>query len=290
VTCHVGFSSAAGAVVVCDSQLSTSVLEVHGSQKLFVGDDFLVSGAGHAGILAAVFEELRSGTATNNSSLVPATFSASCLEKYMAGEVVDAARGTVQFGLATLAPPLGAFQVFDPGTFRRLGGRSSALAIGSGASLAAAAERRETALGLFWNKESVADMLVTARDYLEVANESLTVDDKLLAGFLVAGRTYVMGDPAIVPRYTPPEVQNNWPKLSAEWRETLALVDAIRGEMKSALGTFSLTIAGVGANILSAPIVTTLRTKQDAINTGKKRLEDKLTAFMSRYDVLLGRK
>jgi hypothetical protein len=99
-----------------------------------------------------------------------------------------------------------------------------------------------------------------------------------------------MGDPAIVPRYTPPEVQNNWPKLSAEWRETLALVDAIRGEMKSALGTFSLTIAGVGANILSAPIVTTLRTKQDAINTGKKRLEDKLTAFMSRYDVLLGRK
>jgi len=46
---------------------------------------------------------------------------------------------------------------------------------------------------------TLGDTFVAVEAFLDAANESLTVDDKLMLGIVAGGRTYVMGERDIYP-------------------------------------------------------------------------------------------
>ena len=58
MTCHIGISSSAGAVLISDSQGSTATSGTSGYEKQFVGPDFLLGGAGALAVLQALFDKI----------------------------------------------------------------------------------------------------------------------------------------------------------------------------------------------------------------------------------------
>jgi len=135
MTCHLAMLGATGAVMFSDSQGSDSESENHGNQKQFVGEDFLVGGAGHGWIVMRLLAELSDAQAKGN---VDAARVEKFITDFMLNEVAAEARGSVDILVTTL----GGVKRYTPGVFTKFGKPMAVGSIGSGATYIGRAQRR----------------------------------------------------------------------------------------------------------------------------------------------------
>lgn len=141
MTLHLAMSSDAGTVMVSDSQSSTETAEVHGAQKQYVGDDFLVGGGGPAAILQALFLALRARG-------VRAAAVHGFVEGFFAERVCPAAAEQVELLVIADATEGETLRRFRPGMLRRFEESTRLGAIGSGAEFVWRAWRRDGEIGV----------------------------------------------------------------------------------------------------------------------------------------------
>lgn len=277
MTCHVGVSGVSGTLILCDSQLSTQTSEIHGAQKLFAGDGFVIGGAGLSLVIMDLFAELES-MPTDATSVVNA------VETYIEARLSDKAKGAASFLLATEHPD-GGIQHFLPEVFRKFRRRARMQAIGSGAEFVSRALTRDADLGIAWPTDSIGDMLILADQYFSAANESLTVDDQIMVGFVSSGRSYLMGDRRIVPNFAPKAVIAEWPALTTLFEEIMAIVRAVRGEFQAGARALSrLAACGIDASVFFA-----VEHHQNSMIMNKSTLGSKIQEYMAQYDAAVGR-
>ncbi|MEZ4315295.1 MAG: hypothetical protein R3F14_45345 [Polyangiaceae bacterium] len=272
-----GISGRDGSLILCDSQLSTQSSEIHGAQKLFAGEGFIIGGAGLSVVITDLFAEL-------GSTSVDATSVIGAVETYFETRLSDNAREAASFLLATEHRE-GGIQHFWPEVFRRFQRRTNMEAIGSGAEFVGRALTRDAELGIDWPRESIADMLIMADQYFSAANESLTVDDQIMVGFVSSGRSYLMGDRRIGPAYAPATIVGAWPSLTTLFEEIMAIVRAVRGEFQAGARQLSrLASCSIDPSVFLA-----VSHHQNAMVTNRAALEVRVNAYMTQYDTIMGR-
>ncbi len=240
MTFHIALSAPAGSVMLSDSQGSTETSETHGVQKQYVGDGFLVGGAGSSLVLGALFDALGSRFRPGDPTLLGGEL-AGFIERFFDSEVRSDALQRAEILIVTPTADGKAVRRFVPGALTRCGTRVTMDLIGSGAPFAVRAVQRDRAIGVDWSMGSLADLLVFAHDCADAANESLTVNDKLLVGLLVENRAYAMGDDAIKPGYIPHRLSENWRLVSNYYKRDILLpvVQSIRDARRHAYRAFS---------------------------------------------------
>lgn len=280
MTCHIGLSSAHGTVIVSDSQGSTTTEESHGLQKQFAGPDFLLGAAGSVMILQDLFQEL-----SDLGSSISASNAEATILRILEERVRPSALAQLDLVLATAHPSGATLQRYLPGLFTRFGRRQHGVFIGSGADFAAKAVRRDTKSGIQRPTSSIEDLLITAENYSDAANDSLTVDDVFVVGFLIGDRTYLMGDAQIIPAHAPTAVKAEWGQIASRFQEIKAVVQTIRGEINNAHRAF----AGISIGTVSAKEVQAIDDSRTAIIMIRTDLQLKLLSYFQWYDGLIGR-
>ena len=283
MTCHIALSNASVAVMFSDSQGSTAVSAFHGWQKQFAGPDFLVAVAGNGLVLDALFAELderaRNGV-LGNSAMV-----GGFIESLLEGRIRAEARSECEFLLVT--PPVNgaAIQRYDPRTFFQLGRRQTFASIGSGAEFVFQTINRHHKLGIESSRDTLADLLVAADEYADAANESLTVDNRLLVGMLKDGRTYLIGDRDVFPTYGPEALRQQWDEASGRFQSVIDSVRSINGEIRNAQRRFSSIRTGTLTGVETAAFLL----NNQNIKAARQLLDQLLTDYFIWYDQLLGR-
>jgi hypothetical protein len=223
MTFHIALSSTAGSVMLSDSQGSTETSEMHGVQKQYIGEDLLVGGAGSSLVLTALFDALSARGEHDAAGL------AAFIEDFFEREVRLNAMAQAEIVIVTPDADGRTVQRLMPGVLARFSRRAQMGLVGSGASFAARAVHRDRAIGVEWTMASLADLLAFAYDCADAANESLTVNDEFMLGFLVNGRAYAMGDEAIRPAHIPNRIQSKWGMVSNYYKQDiLPIVRSIR--------------------------------------------------------------
>jgi hypothetical protein len=281
MTFHIALSAAAGSVMLSDSQGTTEASEIHGLQKQYVGDSFLVGGAGSSVVLNALFDTLSAGSAPRGGDALTAL-----VEGFFEREVRPGALAQAEVLIVTPDAGGKTVQRLVPAALTRFGRRGEMGAIGSGASFATRAVQRDHAIGVEWSMGSLADMLVFAYDCADAANESVTVNDELMAGFLMGDRAYAMGDEAIKLTHIPREILNNWRFVSDYYNEEiLPLVRSIRDARRFAYRAFSgLLMPEPDAGTRDA-----IAAHLAIVAAGVPALSARLAEFFAQYDGYLGR-
>ena len=106
--------------MLSDSQMSTERVEYHGIQKQFVGNDFLLGGAGNHLIIAQVFDSLRDPA--TGDCIVEQDQIVSHVTKFLELKVTNRAIVTVSFLLVRPNPGNGyRIDLLLPATFRTAG-------------------------------------------------------------------------------------------------------------------------------------------------------------------------
>jgi hypothetical protein len=175
VTLQLALSTAAGCVMLSDSQGSTAISETHGHQKQYIGEDFLVGGAGDSILIDALYHAL----SQRAQPVLRAVELAAFVEQFFRSDVRPDAAREAELLLVTPDPDGKMVQRFIPGLLARCGRRSAMSAIGAGADFTRRAVRRDHEIGVTWPTGSVVDLLIMADEYADAANESLTVNDQL---------------------------------------------------------------------------------------------------------------
>jgi hypothetical protein len=282
MTVHIAFASAQGAVVVSDSQGTFGLeSEHHGLQKQYIGEDFVVCVAGDVSILNWVFESLGTHGAPLNASNICAT-----VEQILEVDVRPQFQSQVAVMVLTSDTTESQIRLYDPARYRRFGPASSFNAIGSGATFVDRAMRRDTHLGIRESRLSLADMLAGATSFADVANESLAVDDLLLAGILAQGRSYILGDRKVVPARAPAPIKGQWTHVSAAWSDIQAICAKLNSEIREATRIFSVIRDGH----LDHAVVKNLMSANASIATARGELTSRVADFRRWYDSQLGRK
>jgi hypothetical protein len=288
MTFHIALSAPAGSVMLSDSQGSTETAETHGVQKQYIGEGFLVGGAGASLILNALFSKLGGQPRAGEPALAAADVAA-FIEQFFEHEVRPGAMERAELLIVTPSADGKGVQRFVPGVLSRCGERSTMDLIGSGASFAVRAAQRDRAIGVDWAMGSLADLLVFAHDCADAAGESLTVNDKLLVGFLVEGRAYAMGDEAIRPAHIPARIRENWRLVSNYYkREILPVVQAIRDARRHAYRAFSRLLVGT-AEAPEAEVQESIEEHRAALAITVPLLRARLMEYLALYDGFLGR-
>jgi ATP-dependent protease HslVU (ClpYQ) peptidase subunit len=285
MTFHVALASAPGAVMVSDSQGSTAVAEAHGLQKQFVGDDYLLGLAGHMGVINALLRELATGVRINGGVPPAAVDVERVVTGFMTAEVRPSALGSIE---ALLVVPEGTGHVvktFYPGLFTRFGDGAPMGMIGSGAEFAQRAAQRDQQLGLANVGNELADLFLRAESFANVANESLTVDDQLLVGFLANGRSYLCGHAGVRAALVPAAVQAEWIAVAQAFGDLINLSQALRSELQTAQRLFSLIRLGP----LSPPAQHQIDQSAVGIQSTRMLLVQRLADYCAWYDSVLGR-
>lgn len=285
MTFHIGLAGPTGSLLLSDSQGSTETSETHGVQKQYVGEGFLVGGAGSSLVLNALFNRLghwsRSGDLPRGGQDV-----AALIERFFAEEVRPDAAERAEVLLVTPYAGGPGVRRFVPGVLARFGEGTAMELIGSGASFAARAAQRDRAIGVEWSMDSLADLLVFAHDCADAAGESLTVNDKLLVGFLVEDRAYVMGDEDIRPAHLPAGIRDNWHFIAKHYKlEILPVITSIRGARRHAQRALSQLLAGEPA----AEPLALIERRRAAITAARPPLRAHLADLVALYDGILGR-
>lgn len=282
MTVHIGFSNDEGAILLSDSQGSTTDAETHGNQKQFVGDNFIVGGAGHNGIIDRLFRFL------DEQSNLPSANAPSVIEDFFETQI-----RREQFGRTTVLllipgdPPFPnrKIRVFDPGTYAHFDEPSKCCAIGSGGPFVGRAWKHRNDLGIQFPSETLADLTVEAVFCAEAANESLTVDDRLMVSFLYNGRAYTMGEPEMRLDYAPSEVKTKWREVAQKWSDIRQKSNEIINEFREAARLFS----GIRAGKLSAFHLNQFNSANQTIARRRSELETQLKDYFDWYDNLLKR-
>lgn len=277
MTCHIAMRCPEGTVIFCDSQASTHESEFHGAEKLFAGSDFIVGGAGNGWIVQHLFDHLAANSSINASTIE------SEVNAYFESEVRQEFLKTVTLLVVTGDRILQS----DPGMFRNMRDRGAFASIGSGASFVAKAMQRDASVGLHRSTQNLVDVFTLLQDLSEAANESLTVNDKILAGFIAgnAPRSYLLGDASIRPLHASSVARQSWLHIAEKFAEILAQTRTINGEIRTAATFFSSITTGA----MNDAVAMMLALHNASVSLNRLGLENKINQYMAFYDQLLGR-
>lgn len=278
MTCHLAMQGNGGtAVMFSDSQGSTLTSEVHGVPKQFAGRDFLVGGAGSIDIIDALFEQLSHDFLGVDSSSID-----SYIINFVNVNLTQAARSSVGFLIVT---PSSLFE-FAPGTYQGFRKRRAYASIGSGSEFVHRAISRDAKTGVICSLgATVSQVLCEVENYLDASNESLTVDDKFLVGIIHGNKSYLMGDQTIEPRYANSKIIQEWPEISKQYSEIMALVRTLRSEVSQA----HRVVSHIKYSLLNVEAYRQIAASNNSIFANQKQLENRLDSLMRLYDTLLGR-
>lgn len=284
MTCQLAFSSRVGSVMFSDSQMSTHSVEYHGFQKQFVGEDFLLGGAGHGGVVGEVFNSLRDQA--TGDCIVNSTSVADHIVVFLDTKVTEQAAAATSFILIS-APKAtqNLIQEFHPSIYKSFILKGNIGTLGSGAELIQLAIERDKKLGLYSEPEELVDMVVAGENYLEAATQSLTVDAQFTVGILHSDKAYLIGDSKIEVVHGPPAVVQCWNEVAKRYREITAHAQQIRGEIRAAQRALSaIQISG-----LDRTAINMIEGNQSSIEVNREQLRQKIDDYCAWYDGLLGR-
>ena len=274
MTVHIAFSGNEGAVILSDSQGSDSISEAHGFQKQYVGEGFILGGAGHGGILGSLFEAINRSPPTEAQV---ATF----IEDYLESELRPSVVGKIQ--LLLLRSSKGSQNKvanYSPCTYRHFSSDRSFGSIGSGAHFVFNALARHGELGIEMPTDSLADMFVKAIYYADVANESLTVDDCLMASFIKNDMSYLIGMAEIGIWHAPNKALRNWGAISKWCEKIVSMSKTVNSEVREATRLFSR----IRISALDKAAVGQLENANKAVEGHRKKLAQAIDAFCVWYD------
>lgn len=284
MTVHIASSSSHGALLLSDSQMSGFDSEDHGFQKQFVGENFLVGGSGHAGIISRTFQFL------DKQDISDANEAADQIENFIRTEIRETEWNSVAFIL--LGPASGSsptikdqIRLFDPGTYVHFDEATNFASIGSGSTFVHRCVRYQDSIGIEFASTSLVDLLIESIFYAEAANESLTVDDKLLVSFVNNNKTYVMGDQSLNIRYAPKTVRRQWHVVASLWEEIRQQVDLINAESRESIRVFS----SIRSGIITKADLNQFEMASKTVAAHRKATTTKLNDFFSQYDRVVGR-
>lgn len=276
MTCHVLLAGPGGAVMLSDSQGSTSYSESHGIQKLVPCADFLIGGTGASDLIGAVVETI----------VADPTIGAANISTELVRVVDEIIRPSVQKEVEFVVATERSTIHYRPGRFTKPVGDSPVAVGGSGAEFVIRALDRDRALGIdTFVLLSIADTFVAVEGFLDAANESLTVDDQLMVGFVRNGRTYVAGHQDIQLKHVPKQVKDAWNQAADNFERMKFISRQIRSELRTAQRALSpLRVGGLGEPegiIISASNASIAGLRVD--------LENEIVKHMGWYDGILGR-
>lgn len=255
--------------MLSDSQASTPTAEVHGVHKQYVGDDFIIGGAGHGLVTRLVLGSLPDARFAD----VPAL--EHHIRRFLDEEVTPEVQAKASFILATAS----SIRVLIPGFRSFVDMGSPVSAIGSGEAFVTMALKRDAKLGINRKPPTLADALILSEMLSDASNESLTVNDKLSCGILTNGRGYVLGDREVVPRYATEGVRNHWREVSRRWEEISAIARFVRGEQVTAQAVFSRALM-----LGKAPPFERIESSAQGIAGGRALLSQRLNEYFAWYD------
>jgi hypothetical protein len=271
MTCLVALRSKAGsAVLFSDSQASSlpDHSERHGTQKQVVGDGFLLAVAGAADVAHAVLELV--------TRLAPKGRKArEEIKKFVVAEVAPEAASQFE----CIFVDSDGISNFVPSRFRDFRPCGDALVVGSGARFVSETWHHDSVKGLVQPSERPSDLLVRGRQAMAAADRSLTVDNKLLVGILLAGRSYLLGDD-IQLQHADSKLHALWPEAPRRSKEILALASAIDGEVAEAHRIFAKLRIGE----LAVPDWKIIHDASKAVGVDRDELDQKIVDYTEWYD------
>ena len=284
MTCQLALSSKRGAVLFSDSQLSTDRVEYHGEQKQFVGDDFLLGGAGLAVVMQELFKSLNDRQ------------QGQCMEKgpeigkyvtdFLRKEVTGPAAGQTSFVLVYQTERgENVIEHLQSAIFHSFRRQGRIFTLGSGAALVQPAIDRDAKVGVFLRPEQLGDMMVVGEGYLEAAGQSLTVDGQFVVGLLRRGKAYVMGDAGVKLNHAPKELIGCWEKAARQYAEIMACAQTIREEVRTA----QRAVAVLQTGRLEKKYLEQLEACRLSVQSNRDVLQGKLNKYCQWYDGVLGR-
>ena len=235
MTCHIALSRNDFAVAFADSQGTTlDQSEFHGAQKIFAGRDFLVGISGSAAIGHLLFAKLRMAV---DAGTTAAGNLEAFIKSFLQTEIRPHCFGQIEFVTATSSPDGKWIQTFSPGTLVNFSERSNFSTIGSGATFVARTYVLENAAGILPGIACVATALVSAKKFIDAADESLTVDSTHILGICANGKAYILGDERINPQFVTAGLRSRWGEAALKFKEIVALASTIISETKQAYRT-----------------------------------------------------
>jgi hypothetical protein len=285
VTLQLALSTAAGCILLSDSQGSTTTSETHGHQKQYIGEDFLVGGAGDSILIDALYHAL----SQRAQPVLRAVELAAFVEQFFRSEVRPDAAREAELLLVTPDADGKMVQRFIPGLLARCGRRSAMSAIGAGADFTRRAVRRDHEIGVTWPTRSVVDLLIMADEYADAANESLTVNDQLLISVLIGDRTYAMGHASIKATHLPDPIRSEWQSVSSACTNILQSIRLIRDARRHAFLACSRVLEEPDGTQDFGDERQTLEEQVAAIRVHWPALKKRVADYINWYDKLLGR-
>ena len=264
--------------------MSTNRVEYHGLQKQFVGNDFLLGAAGHSSIIREVFNSLRDPS--SGDCIVDSTAVVKHIVRFLNDNVTEGAAATTSFILILEHRGAQVFvQELHPSIYKSFVQKGNIGTLGSGAELIETAISRDKKLGIYTQPQELVDMMVAGENYLEAATQSLTVDAQFTVGILKSNNTYLIGDSTIDVLYAPPAVVAAWTDVARRYKQIMARVQQIRGEIRAA----QRALSSIQSAELDAAAIRIIEANQSSIEVNRKELSQKIEDYCNWYDRLLER-
>jgi hypothetical protein len=233
MSCHVALSGRDFAIMIADSQATSlkGQFEIHGTQKLFVGPDFLAGFVNSARIGMLALSKMQSAVAAGTLN---AAGLSDFIKDFMRAEVRADCWGDVEFITATPSPDGRWIQRFHPGTLLNFTARDNFGTIGEGSSFVYRSNSAALKWGVSAEWKSLATGVAAAKQLMGAAVKSLTVDSTYMLGICANGRAYMLGDARIQPLHADSRLKSNWGAASKSFQEMIASADAIIAETREA--------------------------------------------------------
>lgn len=280
MTVHIALAGSSSAVLVSDSQGSTSQSKIGGWQKQFAGPDFLLGVAGNGAILDALFHHLDALTTLTSVALV------SDVEQFLQNEVMPDQWNSIQAVAVLQNTPLTSVRTYDPSTFRHFGPDRNIGSIGSGSmfvhdalSGVGATQWRSFFPG------PVVEQVTFALHLADAANQSLTVNDAVMVGILSDGKSYIIAEEQIAPVHVPPAIASAWSNVTNSFEEIVDLASTVNSEIANAYQQMSSIWRGQ----FQVPATTSILSHNAEVARGMSELSNKLSDYFTWYDSILGR-
>jgi hypothetical protein len=194
-------------------------------------------------------------------------------------------------GVIVLTPAASepSIQVWEPDTFLKFRPRTTWAVMGSGSGFASKVRERERKLGFLRAPTTIQDMLVMVSQYADAANESLTVDDQHLIGFLLHGKAYAFGHLGISPKYSSvPQILDPaaWTQASNAFDQVRAIIGPIVSSLQTARRALSEIYTAETTTVIDSAQISSCISD---IANYRALLETKLADYCTWYDSLISR-